>query len=167
LTADLVVTFEAPIPQRALRERLSRADAGIVPTRLNGMTRFSLSNKLLEYVHLGMPVLAARLPSYEHYLGEDSAWYWTPADAEDLARTIERLAAASVEERSNRATRAQHNLEPIRPGRTNGAAGRPVSRPAGGPKNRWRASAMRWPRTAIVCPTVPGTAPLRCRRDGL
>jgi glycosyltransferase involved in cell wall biosynthesis len=113
LGADLVVTFEAPIPQRALRERLSRADAGIVPTRLNGMTRYSLSNKLLEYVHLGMPVLAARLPSYEHYLGEDSAWYWTPGDAEDLARTIGRFAAASVEERSNRASRAQHNLEAI------------------------------------------------------
>jgi glycosyltransferase involved in cell wall biosynthesis len=113
LSADLVVTFEAPIPQRALRERLSRANAGIVPTRLNGMTRFSLSNKLLEYVHLGMPVLAARLPSYEHYLGEDSAWYWTPGDAEDLARTIGRFAAASPEERRSRAARAQHNLEAI------------------------------------------------------
>lgn len=113
LDADLVVTFEAPIPQRALRERLSRADAGIVPTRLDGMTRFSLSNKLLEYVHLGMPVLAARLPSYGHYLGEDSAWYWTPGDPEDLARAIEELAAASMEERSNRASRAQHNLEAI------------------------------------------------------
>ncbi len=113
LNADLVVTFEAPIPQRALRERLARADAGIVPTRLDGMTRFSLSNKLLEYVHLGMPVLAARLPSYAHYLGEDSAWYWTPGDPEDLARAIEELAAASMEERSNRASRAQHNLEAI------------------------------------------------------
>lgn len=77
------------------------------------MTRFSLSNKLLEYVHLGMPVLAARLPSYAHYLGEDSAWYWTPGDPEDLARAIEELAAASMEERSNRASRAQHNLEAI------------------------------------------------------
>lgn len=113
LNADLVVSFEAPIPQRALRERLSRADAGVVPTRLDGMTRFSLSNKLLEYVHLGLPVLAARLPSYGHYLGEDSAWYWTPGDPEDLARAIAELAAASMEERSNRASRAQHNLAAI------------------------------------------------------
>jgi len=111
--ADLVVTFEAPIPQRALRERLCRADAGIVPTRLDGMTRYSLSNKLLEYVHLGIPVLAARLPSYAHYLGEDSAWYWTPGDPADLAQAIQRLAAASMEERRDRATRAQHNLEAI------------------------------------------------------
>jgi glycosyltransferase involved in cell wall biosynthesis len=113
LGADLVVTFEAPIPQRALRDRLSRADAGIVPTRLDGMTRYSLSNKLLEYVHLGMPVLAARLPSYANYLGEHSAWYWTPGDPEDLARAIGHLAAAPIEERSARAERAQHNLEAI------------------------------------------------------
>jgi glycosyltransferase involved in cell wall biosynthesis len=113
LGADLVVTFEAPIPQRALRERLCRADAGIVPTRLNGMTRYSLSNKLLEYVHLGMPILAARLPSYGQYLGEDSAWYWTPGDPEDLARAIQQLAAAPMEERRGRAARAQHNLEAI------------------------------------------------------
>ncbi len=113
LGADLVVTFEAPIPQRALRDRLSRVDAGIVPTRLDGMTRYSLSNKLLEYVHLGMPVLAARLPSYANYLGEQSAWYWTPNDPADLARAIGRLAAASTEERNGRAERAQHNLEAI------------------------------------------------------
>lgn len=113
LSADLVVTFEAPIPQRALRERLSRADAGIVPTRLDGMTRFSLSNKLLEYVHLGLPLLAARLPSYESYLAEDAAWYWSPGDPPDLARAIRDLATASVDERRRRATRAQDNLATI------------------------------------------------------
>jgi glycosyltransferase involved in cell wall biosynthesis len=113
LRADLLVTFEAPIPQRALRERLSRADAGIVPTRLNVMTRFSLSNKLLEYVHLGIPLLAARLPSYERYLGEDAAWYWGPGDPEDLARAIHRLATAPPEQRRDYALRAQRRLEAI------------------------------------------------------
>jgi glycosyltransferase involved in cell wall biosynthesis len=113
LGADLVVTFEAPIPQRALRERLTRADAGVVPTRLDGMTRYSLSNKLLEYVHLGLPVLAARLPSYGHYFDETAAWYWTPGDPEDLARAIREFAAASADERSARAARAQHDLDRI------------------------------------------------------
>jgi glycosyltransferase involved in cell wall biosynthesis len=110
LGADLVVTFEAPIPQRALRDRLTRADAGVVPTRLDGMTRYSLSNKLLEYVHLGLPVLAARLPSYGCYFDERAAWYWTPGDPEDLARVIGEFAAAPAGERSARATRAQHDL---------------------------------------------------------
>ena len=113
LGADLVVTFEAPIPQRALRERLTRADAGVVPTRLDGMTRYSLSNKLLEYVHLGLPVLAARLPSYGRYFDETAAWYWTPGDPDDFARAIGEFAAAPGNERHARAARAQQDLDRI------------------------------------------------------
>ncbi|PYP74130.1 MAG: hypothetical protein DMD41_03265 [Gemmatimonadetes bacterium] len=54
------VSFEGRLPQAALPARLLRCTAGVVPTRLDGMTRYSLSMKLLEYVHLGLPVLAAR-----------------------------------------------------------------------------------------------------------
>src|SRR2546428_7706351 len=49
------VRFEPPLPRAALPARLSQFDAGVVPTRLDAMTRYSLSNKLLEYVHLGLP----------------------------------------------------------------------------------------------------------------
>jgi glycosyltransferase involved in cell wall biosynthesis len=107
------ITFESSIPAQALRERLTRADAGVVPTRLDAMTRYSLSNKLLEYVHLGMPVLAASLPSYAAYLRSDAAWFWTPGDAESLARTITRFAAATAEERRTRAAQAQADVKDI------------------------------------------------------
>src|SRR2546428_246133 len=49
LAADLsldVVAFESPIPQSALPARLARCAAGVVPTLLDDMTRYSLSNKL-------------------------------------------------------------------------------------------------------------------------
>jgi glycosyltransferase involved in cell wall biosynthesis len=107
------ITFEDPIPAQALRERLTSAEAGVVPTRLDAMTRYSLSNKLLEYVHLGMPVLAASLPSYAAYLRSDAAWFWTPGDAESLARTITRFAAATAEERRTRAAQAQADVKDI------------------------------------------------------
>jgi glycosyltransferase involved in cell wall biosynthesis len=107
------ITFEGPIPARALRERLTNADAGIVPTRLDAMTRYSLSNKLLEYVHLGVPVLAASLPSYAAYLRSEAAWFWTPGDPKSLARTIARFAATTVEERRARAAQAQANVKDI------------------------------------------------------
>jgi glycosyltransferase involved in cell wall biosynthesis len=107
------VRFESPLPQSALPARLSRCDAGVVPTRLDAMTRYSLSNKLLEYVHLGLPVLAARLPSYRRYLAEDTAWYWTPGDPADFARAIEEVASASPSERVARARRAQLALAGI------------------------------------------------------
>lgn len=107
------ITFEDPIPARALPERLTRADAGIVPTRLDAMTRYSLSNKLLEYVHLGVPVLAAQLPSYAAYLTNGAAWFWSPGDPESLARAIAQFAAAPGEERRARATQAQADVQGI------------------------------------------------------
>ena len=107
------VTFETPIVQSALPARLRRCSAGVVPTRLDGMTRYSLSNKLLEYVHLGLPVLAASLPSYRRYLGENALWYWTPGDSQDLTRAIAEFAIASPEDRRHRARLAQEAVAPI------------------------------------------------------
>src|SRR5690349_660680 len=101
------VRLDPPINQAALPFRLRRCVAGLVPTHLNGMTQYSLSTKLLEYVHLGMPVLAARLPSYLHYLPENTLWYWAPGDADDLARAIRALAAAPAVELTRRARLAQ------------------------------------------------------------
>jgi glycosyltransferase involved in cell wall biosynthesis len=113
LDAGNVVTFESHIPASALRERLTRADAGIVPTRLDVMTRYSLSNKLLEYVHLGVPVFAANLPSYAEYLSLDSAWFWKAGDPESLAATIAVFAGTEPEARRARPARAQEILRDI------------------------------------------------------
>src|ERR1700694_4211895 len=105
------VRLEGPLPAAALAARLEAYDAGVVPTRLDGMTRYSLSNKLLEYVHLGIPILAARLPSYADYLAEDAAWYWTAGDPVDLARAIVDFAASAPAERRQRAQPARAGLE--------------------------------------------------------
>jgi len=104
------VTFESPITQQALAARLPRFHAGVVPTRLDGMTRYSLSTKLLEYVHLGMPVLAARLPGYQRYFPDDALWYWTPGDPADLIRAMQQFAQASDSERSARTRRAREAI---------------------------------------------------------
>jgi glycosyltransferase involved in cell wall biosynthesis len=90
-----------------LRERLTTFHAGLVPTRLNVMTRFSLSTKLLEYVHLGIPLIAPRIPTYLEYFPEACAWYFEPNDAEDAARAIRDFAAAAPAEREARARAAQ------------------------------------------------------------
>jgi glycosyltransferase involved in cell wall biosynthesis len=107
------IQFERPLPQRALADRLQRCHAGVVPTRLDAMTRYSLSTKLLEYAHLGIPVLAARLPSYQLYFGENTLWFWTPGDAGDLAVVIAAFVRASPQERAARAARARCLLEPL------------------------------------------------------
>jgi len=117
LAARLGVTdaieFVMPMPQAALPAILRHAAAGVVPTRLDGMTRYSLSTKLLEYVHLGIPVLAARLPSYQRYLDEDALWYWTPGDVQDLAHALIKVVAAAPAERARRAARARAAITPF------------------------------------------------------
>jgi glycosyltransferase involved in cell wall biosynthesis len=113
LEARVERPFEERLPQEALPARLARCDAGVVPTRLDAMTQYSLSNKLLEYVHLGLPLLAARLPSYRHYLPENAAWFWTPGDPADFARAIGEFVSTTPDERLARARRAQEALARI------------------------------------------------------
>lgn len=97
-----------------LRERLPAYHAGLVPTRLNVMTRYSLSTKLLEYVHLGIPLIAPRIPTYLEYFPEECAWYFAPNDPDDAARAIAEFAAASPAEREERARAAQRAARGLR-----------------------------------------------------
>jgi hypothetical protein len=50
-----------------------------------------LSNKLMEYVALGVPAVVSRWPTYEHYFPDDAVSYFRPGDADDLAAAILRV----------------------------------------------------------------------------
>ena len=71
------------------------------------MTQYSLSTKLLEYVHFGVPLIAARIPTYLEYFPAGCAWYFDPDDAADAARAIADFAAATPAARKARAEAAQ------------------------------------------------------------
>lgn len=101
------VRLPGSIPHQALREVLTGYDAGFVPTRLDGMTRFSLSTKLLEYIHLGVPVIIPEIPTYHEYFPGDTAWYFTPNDADAAASALAAFARATPAERVTRARTAQ------------------------------------------------------------
>ena len=102
------VRLMGSVSHQVLRERLPGYHAGFLPTRLDLMTQYSLSTKLLEYVHLGVPLIAARIPAYLEYFPEQAAWYFEPNDAEAAARAIVAFAGATPEERVTRAEAAQH-----------------------------------------------------------
>lgn len=95
------------IPHEELRARLTEYDAGLLATRLNTMTQYSLSTKLLEYVHLAIPVIAPRIPTYCDYFPENLFWYYAPNDPSDAARAIKDFDASSADDRSTRARGAQ------------------------------------------------------------
>ena len=101
------IRLRGTLTHHELRERLPRYHGGLVPTRLNVMTRYSLSTKLLEYIHLGIPLIAPRIPTYLEYFPEACAWYFDANSAPDAARAIRDFAAATPAERASRALAAQ------------------------------------------------------------
>ena len=77
------------------------------------MTQYSLSTKLLEYVHLALPVLAPSLKTYEEYFPSPALLYYQPNDAEALAGAIQRLASLSTEQRAGHVALAQGALSAL------------------------------------------------------
>jgi glycosyltransferase involved in cell wall biosynthesis len=68
--------------------RLAAAHLGVVPTLRDGFTKMLLPVKLLEYVHMGLPAIASRLPVIECYFGE-RVTYAEPGDPASIATAIE------------------------------------------------------------------------------
>lgn len=88
---DSVVAFEDPVPIHQLPARLSTAAVGLVPNHATSATQLMLPVKLLEFATLGIPAIASRLRTIEHYFGDDAVRYFTPGDSADLAQAIEDL----------------------------------------------------------------------------
>lgn len=87
------VCFGGRVPLDAVPGLIaSEADGGVVPTRGGPIGDLSLSNKLLEYVVMGKPVIASRLPTFQRVFGEASLLFFDDGSAEGLAACILSLA---------------------------------------------------------------------------
>ncbi|HET9766260.1 MAG TPA: glycosyltransferase [Thermoanaerobaculia bacterium] len=76
-----------PTPVGEIPERLAAAHLGVVPTLRDDFTELLLPVKLLEYVHMGLPVVASRLPVIERYFGDD-VLLAEPGDPASIAAAI-------------------------------------------------------------------------------
>jgi glycosyltransferase involved in cell wall biosynthesis len=104
------VSFDAPVPIDSLPMALEGATLGLVPNHVSRATHLMLPVKLLEYAALGIPVVAARLRTIEHYFRDDEVCFFEPGDAVDLANQIERL-CLHPEERAGQTERARSAVE--------------------------------------------------------
>ena len=100
-----------PTPVDEIPSRLAEAHAGVVPTLRDDFTELLLPVKLLEYVHMGLPVVASRLPVIERYFGDD-VLLAEPGDAASIAAAIEGIRADPMAAR-DRAERASQRLAAI------------------------------------------------------
>jgi glycosyltransferase involved in cell wall biosynthesis len=106
------VRFADPVSLEELPGLLREADVGLVPNRASGATHLMLPVKLMEYVALGIPVIASRLRTIEYYFTDDAVRFFTPGDAGGLAAAIEEL-WRDEECRRRLAERARQELQAI------------------------------------------------------
>jgi len=90
---DGVHVAPRPTPVEEIPARLEEADLGVVPTLRDDFTEMLLPVKLLEYVHMGLPVVASRLPVIERYFGDD-VLLAEPGDPASFAAAIEGVRSA-------------------------------------------------------------------------
>ncbi len=79
------------IPMDDLPAFLVMADVGIVPYRRDTFTDGILPTKLMEYVALGIPVIASRTAAITAYFDESMLEFFPPGDVSALAQSILRL----------------------------------------------------------------------------
>ncbi len=89
----------------AIAQMIQGASVGLVPNRRDVATDYMLPVKLLEYVHLGIPVIAPRLLAIQYYFREDQVAYYEPGDVDELANCIRRL-YANADERAELALKS-------------------------------------------------------------
>jgi glycosyltransferase involved in cell wall biosynthesis len=89
LDVESLITFSTQyLPMTDVPRLIQQADLGIVPYRRDIFTDGILPTKLMEYVALGVPVLAADTPIIRQYFSETMVQYFQPGDANDLVRNI-------------------------------------------------------------------------------
>jgi len=85
------VRFVTPVPLEQLPQLLRLASLGLVPNRASNATHLMLPVKLLEYAALGIPIVASRLHTIQHYFNDSDLRFFEPGDPADLAAAIEAL----------------------------------------------------------------------------
>lgn len=85
------VFFNAPVASDAVPKILKGMEVGIISNRMDVATDLMLPVKLLEYIALGIPVVAPKLKTIQYYFNDDMVTYFEPENVDSLADAILRL----------------------------------------------------------------------------
>jgi glycosyltransferase involved in cell wall biosynthesis len=106
------IDLDGPVPFETIPGELRAAHIGVVPTLHDRFTELLLPVKLLEYVHMGLPVVSSRLPGITSYFSDDEVRFYDAGDPAELALAIAEVCAnpAAAAERASRAAERLREL---------------------------------------------------------
>lgn len=82
------VQYVGWVPLSQMVAELCSADVGIVAQKSSSYSNLVHTGKMYDYLNFGLPVLASRLRAVEAYFGDDSLYFFEPANPESLAEGI-------------------------------------------------------------------------------
>lgn len=88
---DDIVTMQGPVRLEHVAKAMETIDAGIVPKRGEGFGSIAFSTKIMEFMAMGVPVIASRTPIDEFYFNDNLVEFFVSGSAEDLAGKIVHL----------------------------------------------------------------------------
>jgi glycosyltransferase involved in cell wall biosynthesis len=111
IAPDRIEVF-GPVPVASIPAELEAANLAVVPTLHDRFGELLLPVKLLEFVHMGLPVVASRLEGIASYFSDRQLRLFTPGDPVDLATAIAAVCDDPAAARQ-RAVRATERLKAI------------------------------------------------------
>jgi glycosyltransferase involved in cell wall biosynthesis len=88
---DDIVTMKGTVTLEQVARAMETVDAGVVPKRGEGFGSIAFSTKIMEFMAMGVPVIASRTPIDEFYFNDELLEFFEPGNAQDLARKIVHL----------------------------------------------------------------------------
>ncbi|MGD1154711.1 MAG: glycosyltransferase [Terriglobia bacterium] len=85
------VQIRDSVPLTNLPEVVASADCGVVPKRAEGFGGEAFSTKILEFMAMGIPVIAAATPIDRYYFDDSLLLFFGSGDEHDLASKMEEM----------------------------------------------------------------------------
>ncbi len=82
------VIIHGPVPIEQIPEAISDMDLGVIPNRKNCATDLMLPVKMMEYMALGIPVVAPKLKAIQYYFSDKMLSYYEPENTKAMAEAI-------------------------------------------------------------------------------
>jgi glycosyltransferase involved in cell wall biosynthesis len=90
--AERVFVAGQQLPHRDVLRAIRGASVGVIPNRPTTLDRYALSSKLFEYVALGIPVVAASLPTLRGHFSDDEVLFFEPGSVASLGEALLQVA---------------------------------------------------------------------------